>query len=247
MEPKEEVLHLTQVLNEANYRYYVLDDPSMPDFEYDRLLRRLEELEAAHPELLAPDSPTQRVGGQAISQFEKVEHPVPLESLQDVFSLAELAEFHDRVRQIIVVRPIGIAAPKLSEGRRRKTAPILDSGPLRRFDTLSQLLRRLPHFAAMGRGDRSDQDQHAEDRCPALEGGNDQRPEQRPFRFESVRGIFGRPVVFQVIVFRGKLRFLLQTVILRISGVFRISPIFGFLWSIVSHGSLRSSFRQSSL
>ena len=101
MEPKEEVLHLTQVLNEANYRYYVLDDPSMPDFEYDRLLRRLEELEAAHPELLAPDSPTQRVGGQAISQFEKVEHPVPLESLQDVFSLEELAEFHDRVRQII--------------------------------------------------------------------------------------------------------------------------------------------------
>ena len=101
MDPKEEVLHLTQVLNEANYRYYVLDDPSMPDFEYDRLLRRLEELEAAHPELLAPDSPTQRVGGQAISQFEKVEHPVPLESLQDVFSLEELAEFHDRVRQTI--------------------------------------------------------------------------------------------------------------------------------------------------
>ena len=101
MDPKEEVLQLTQTLNDANYRYYVLDDPTMPDFEYDRLLRRLEDLEAAHPELLAPDSPTQRVGGKALSQFEKVEHPVPLESLQDVFSLEELAEFTERVHQSI--------------------------------------------------------------------------------------------------------------------------------------------------
>ena len=101
MEPKEEVLQLTKTLNEANYRYYVLDDPTLPDYEYDRLLRRLEVLEAEHPELLAPDSPTQRVGGAAISQFEKVEHPVPLESLQDVFSLEELAEFTQRVRQTI--------------------------------------------------------------------------------------------------------------------------------------------------
>ena len=101
MDPKEEVLQLTRTLNEANYRYYVLDDPTMPDFEYDRLLRRLEVLEAEHPELLAPDSPTQRVGGKALSQFVKVEHPVPLESLQDVFSLEELAEFNDRVRQTI--------------------------------------------------------------------------------------------------------------------------------------------------
>ena len=101
MEPKEEVLQLTKTLNEANYRYYVLDDPTMPDYEYDRLLRRLEVLETEHPELLAPDSPTQRVGGKALSQFEKVEHSVPLESLQDVFSLAELAEFTDRVRQSV--------------------------------------------------------------------------------------------------------------------------------------------------
>ncbi len=101
MEPKEEILRLTNILNEANYRYYVLDDPDMPDFEYDRLLRELEDLEKAHPELAAPDSPTQRVGGQALSQFEKVEHPVPLESLQDVFSLEELAEFTERVRQTI--------------------------------------------------------------------------------------------------------------------------------------------------
>ncbi len=71
----------------------------MPDFEYDALLRELENLEAAHPELAAPDSPAQRVGGQAISQFEKVVHPVPLMSLQDVFSREELNEFLEKVIQ----------------------------------------------------------------------------------------------------------------------------------------------------
>lgn len=96
---KQRILQLTQLLNEANYKYYVLDDPSMQDFEYDRLLRELEELEAAHPELAMPDSPTQRVGGQALSKFEKVTHPVPLMSLQDVFSLEELDEFLLKISQ----------------------------------------------------------------------------------------------------------------------------------------------------
>ena len=96
MEPKDRIGKLTALLVEANYRYYVLDDPSMPDFEYDRLLRELEELEAAHPELAKPDSPTQRVGGEAISAFQKYEHPVPLMSLQDVFSLEELNEFLEK-------------------------------------------------------------------------------------------------------------------------------------------------------
>ena len=81
MNPKERIAELTQVLNEANYRYYVLDDPKMPDFEYDRLLRELEDLEKANPEFLLPDSPTQRVGGEAISAFEKYIHPVPLKAL----------------------------------------------------------------------------------------------------------------------------------------------------------------------
>lgn len=93
MNPKERCAELTEILNDANYRYYVLDDPKLPDFEYDRLLRELEELEAAHPELLKSDSPTQRVGGAAISAFEKYTHPVPLMSLQDVFSMEELNEF----------------------------------------------------------------------------------------------------------------------------------------------------------
>jgi len=99
METKQRALELKQLLTQANYQYYVLDDPQMPDFEYDRLLRELEELEARHPELITADSPTQRVGGQALSQFEKVEHPVPLMSLQDVFSPEELEEFLEKVRQ----------------------------------------------------------------------------------------------------------------------------------------------------
>ena len=98
MDPKERILELTELLKDANYRYYVLDDPQMQDFEYDRLLRELEELEAANPELAAADSPTRRVGGEALSQFEKVQHPVPLMSLQDVFSMEELEEFLIKVK-----------------------------------------------------------------------------------------------------------------------------------------------------
>ena len=99
MEAKEKILLLTEQLNAANYQYYVLDDPQIQDFEYDRMLRELEELEAQHPDLVQPNSPTARVGGQALSQFEKVTHPVPLMSLQDVFSTEELTEFLDRMKE----------------------------------------------------------------------------------------------------------------------------------------------------
>ena len=97
MDPKERARQLRDILTEANYRYYVLDDPTMADYEYDKLLRELETLESAHPELVTPDSPTQRVGGQAVSQFEKVTHAVPLMSLQDVFSMEELNEFLNKI------------------------------------------------------------------------------------------------------------------------------------------------------
>ena len=96
---KERMDELVLQLNEANYRYYVLDDPQMLDFEYDRLLRELEVLEADHPEFARVDSPTKRVGGEALSKFEKVIHPVPLMSLQDVFSMEELDEFLDKIQQ----------------------------------------------------------------------------------------------------------------------------------------------------
>ncbi|MGN0999118.1 MAG: NAD-dependent DNA ligase LigA [Faecousia sp.] len=96
MEPKKRIEELTEILKEANYKYYVLDQPTMLDFEYDRLLRELEELENAHPELRKADSPTQRVGGEALSKFEKYTHPVPLMSLQDVFSPEELRVFLEK-------------------------------------------------------------------------------------------------------------------------------------------------------
>ena len=98
MDVDQEVAQLRQELDRASYEYYVMDAPTMSDYDYDHKLRRLEELEAAHPELVTPDSPTQRVGGQAIEGFTEVTHRVPLESLQDVFSMEELAEFDRRVR-----------------------------------------------------------------------------------------------------------------------------------------------------
>ena len=96
MEAKERIDRLTDQLKEAGYRYYVLDDPTMEDYEYDRLYRELEELESAHPGLTRADSPTKRVGGEVLSQFEKVSHPVPLMSLQDVFSMEELNDFLEK-------------------------------------------------------------------------------------------------------------------------------------------------------
>ena len=99
MNDATEIQQLRDQLNQYAYQYYVLDQPTVSDFEYDRLLRRLEELEAAHPELITPDSPTQRVGGEAVSAFQPVRHPVPLESLQDVFSQEELEAFDQRIRE----------------------------------------------------------------------------------------------------------------------------------------------------
>ena len=97
MELKEKMDRMVEELNAANYRYYVLDDPTMDDRDYDLKLRELEELEQAHPELARADSPTKRVGGEALSKFEKVTHLVPLTSLQDVFSKEELSDFVDRM------------------------------------------------------------------------------------------------------------------------------------------------------
>lgn len=99
MNPQEEILALTRELNDAAHRYYVLDDPTMPDFEYDQKLRRLEELEDAYPQFAQADSPTRRVGGEALPQFQPVVHEVPLESLQDVFSFDELGEFDQRITE----------------------------------------------------------------------------------------------------------------------------------------------------
>ncbi|MCI8474737.1 MAG: NAD-dependent DNA ligase LigA [Oscillospiraceae bacterium] len=101
MDVKQEIEQLRAELERANYEYYVLDAPTMSDYDFDYKLRRLEEIEGVHPELITPDSPTQRVGGKAAEGFDEVVHQVPLESLQDVFSLEELSEFGQRVEEVV--------------------------------------------------------------------------------------------------------------------------------------------------
>lgn len=97
MSPELEIKQLKEELNRFSYEYYVLDAPTVEDREYDMKLRRLEELEGQYPELRTADSPTQRVGGEALSSFQQVTHAVPLESLQDVFSDEEMVAFIDKV------------------------------------------------------------------------------------------------------------------------------------------------------
>ena len=97
MDYRQEMKELRDTLNAHGYRYYVLDEPTISDFEYDHMLRRLEDLEAEHPEEITPDSPTQRVGGQTLSEFQQVRHAVPLESLQDVFNDDEVCRFLEKV------------------------------------------------------------------------------------------------------------------------------------------------------
>ena len=98
---EKRIKELVSILNEYNRQYYVFDNPTVSDYEYDMLLRELEELEAKYPQFRDPASPTQRVGGEALKQFESYTHPVPLDSLQDVFSEEELYAFDGRVREVL--------------------------------------------------------------------------------------------------------------------------------------------------
>jgi DNA ligase (NAD+) len=110
---------LRQIIEDYDYAYFVLDDPKVPDAEYDRTVRRLRELEQAHPELITPDSPTQRVGSAKLAEFREIKHSVPMLSLDNVFSEDELAGFDHRVRERLQDRDIAVesvnywAEPKL--------------------------------------------------------------------------------------------------------------------------------------
>lgn len=101
MDFHEEMKELREKLNHNAYLYYVLDAPTMSDYEYDRLNRRLEELEHEHPEEITSDSPTQRVGDRILEGFTPYSHVVPLESLEDVFSNEEVAEFCERMEEAL--------------------------------------------------------------------------------------------------------------------------------------------------
>ena len=99
MQPKETIEQLRQQLNELNYRYYVLNDPLMSDFEYDKLMRELQELETAHPQYDDPNSPTHRVGSDRANLFESVTHRFPMLSLANTYSEEEVVDFDARVRK----------------------------------------------------------------------------------------------------------------------------------------------------
>lgn len=98
---KSEYEQLCKQAEQHNFNYYVLDDPTIEDDEYDRLMRRIKEIEAENPEIVSESSPTQHVGGYAINTFEKVTHEVQMGSLQDVFSEGELYEFDERVKKAV--------------------------------------------------------------------------------------------------------------------------------------------------
>ncbi|MCC6502760.1 MAG: NAD-dependent DNA ligase LigA [Deltaproteobacteria bacterium] len=104
-EAAKEISRLRGEINRHNYRYYVLDSPEVPDAEYDRLLRRLEELEAAFPGLVTPDSPTQRVGARPAAAFGTIKHTIPMISLANALSRDEALDFDARVKKILGLAP----------------------------------------------------------------------------------------------------------------------------------------------
>jgi len=111
---KQRIEELRGVINHHNYRYYVLDSPEISDAEYDELMRGLRQLEAEHPELVTPDSPTQRIGAPPVEAFGVVEHPQPLLSLTNAFSYEELAAWHKRVSKLLGGRQFDLVCePKI--------------------------------------------------------------------------------------------------------------------------------------
>ena len=96
---KERMNELIDIINEADYNYHTLDNPTITDQEYDKYLRELFDIEEAHPEWIRPDSPTQHAGGQVIDEFKKVTHKIPMMSLSDVFSESEVIAFDERIKK----------------------------------------------------------------------------------------------------------------------------------------------------
>jgi len=100
-EAKNQIDKIVKELNYHNYRYYVMADPVISDYDFDMLLEKLIALEKEHPELMLPDSPTQRVGGTITSEFASARHTYPMLSLSNTYSESELREFDDRVRKLL--------------------------------------------------------------------------------------------------------------------------------------------------
>ena len=100
-EKKKRIDELVEIINKASYEYYLNDSPSITDQEYDDYYSELLRLEEAYPELKREDSPTIRVGGEALSKFEKVEHKTPMLSFDDIFNEDEIIAFDERIRKSI--------------------------------------------------------------------------------------------------------------------------------------------------
>ena len=105
--PAEEIRALRDQLNDWSHRYYGLDDPSVPDAEYDRAFRRLEELEAEHPDLVTAESPTQRVGGKPLDKFKKVRHEEKMLSFNDAFNEEDMHAWVERLENYLkrIIKP----------------------------------------------------------------------------------------------------------------------------------------------
>jgi DNA ligase (NAD+) len=111
---RKRIEELRKLINHHNHRYYVLDSPEISDEEYDQLFRRLQELEADHPEWVTPDSPTQRVGAQPLDEFGKVEHSIPMLSLDDAFDAEEVAAWGERLARLLDESPADfVVEPKM--------------------------------------------------------------------------------------------------------------------------------------
>ncbi|MDZ7261106.1 MAG: NAD-dependent DNA ligase LigA, partial [candidate division KSB1 bacterium] len=114
-EAQKEIQRLREEIHYHNYRYYVLDDPVISDAQYDQLMRQLLDLEARFPDLITPDSPTQRVGAPPLTEFETVTHTIPMLSLDNAFDDGEVREFDERVKRFLGTRQDieYVAEPKL--------------------------------------------------------------------------------------------------------------------------------------
>ena len=113
MDYLQEIEQLRAEMKRRSIEYYDQDAPTISDFEYDAMTRRLRELEAAHPETVTPDSPTQHVGGHRSEKFAPVHHVVPLESLTDIFSYEELADFIRKTNEALNGEPEYTVEPKI--------------------------------------------------------------------------------------------------------------------------------------
>jgi len=98
-EAKKEIKRLGEEINYHNYKYYVENNPFISDYEFDQLLKKLEKLESEYPDLIAHDSPTQRVGGEPVDSFTSVKHKIPMLSLDNTYNYDELKEFDERVKK----------------------------------------------------------------------------------------------------------------------------------------------------